>query len=128
MSADAYRRLTVRTILYGACLLCLGIWLAANGARMPAMAVAALLPVLGIALLSATIRRLHDRDRSAGWLIVWGVVQALGFTPLEALAETRPALVVALLLGMLGFSAWFVVETLLRGGDPGPNRFGPPSG
>lgn len=126
MSARAYRHLTVRTILYGAGLLCLGIWLAALGARAPALVVVAALPVLGLVMLAATARRLHDRGRSAGWLVAWGVVQALGFAPLERWVDTEPALVTVILLAMLGFSAWFVVETLLRAGSPRPNRFGPP--
>jgi uncharacterized membrane protein YhaH (DUF805 family) len=127
ISSQAYRRFTVRAILYGAGLLCLGIWLAALGARMPAMIVALGLPVLGIVMLAATARRLHDRDRTAGWLMAWVGVQALGFAPLDRLADSEPVLVIALLLAMLGFSAWFVIETLLREGTPGPNRFGPPA-
>lgn len=127
MSARAYRHLTVRAILYGAGLLCLGIWLAALGARPLAIAVVASLPVLSLVILAATARRLHDRGRSAGWLAAWVGVQALGFAPLERWADTEPALVIVLMLAMLGFSAWFVIETLLRAGNPDSNRFGPPS-
>ncbi|SFG97074.1 DUF805 domain-containing protein [Methylobacterium gossipiicola] len=126
MSARAYRAFVVRGLLYGAGLLCLAIWLAASSARGPAIAVVTALPILGLVVLAATARRLHDRDRSAGWLVAWGFVQALGFAPLERWVDTRPILVLNALLAMLGFSAWFVVETLLRAGTPGPNRFGPP--
>lgn len=129
MSARAYRSFTVRMILYGAGLLCLGISLAALGARAPAVGVVAILPVLGLVMLAVTARRLHDRGRSAGWLVAWCVVQALGFAPLDRWVDAEPALVLVVMLAILGFSAWFVVETLLRAGNSGRNRFGPaPSG
>jgi len=125
MSASAYRRFLVRTVLWSAVLFCLGIWLGSLGARWLALlAMAGILPV-GVASLAATARRLHDRDRSAGWLAAWVTVQALGFAPLERYAETEPALVVVAVLAMLGFSVWFFLETVLRGGTPGRNRFGP---
>ncbi|KQU00017.1 hypothetical protein ASG60_19735 [Methylobacterium sp. Leaf469] len=126
MSAGAYRRVFVRTILYGAGLLCFAIWLAGLGGRAAAILTAATLPVVGLAMLAATARRLHDRDRSAGWLVPWGLAQAVGFAPLDRMVDTAPLLVIALLLAMLGFSAWFIVETLMRRGSSGANRFGPP--
>jgi uncharacterized membrane protein YhaH (DUF805 family) len=127
MSAPTYRHFTVRAILYGAVLLCLAIWLAALGARASSIAVVAALGVLGLVALAATARRLHDRGRSAGWLVAWGVVQALGFAPLDRWADTEPALVLVVLMAMVGFSAWFVIETLLRAGESRSNRFGPSS-
>ena len=124
MSVAAYRRFVVRTILTGAVLLCLAIWLAALGARWPAILTVAALPAIGLMALAATARRLHDRDRSAGWLAVWVLAQALGFAPLDRFVETDPLPVIGLLLAMLAYSVWFFLETVLRRGTPGPNRFG----
>ncbi|WP_244031231.1 DUF805 domain-containing protein [Methylobacterium sp. J-090] len=124
MSAGAYRRFIVRTILSGAVLLCLGIWLGSLGARWAAILTIAALPAVGLVALAATARRLHDRDRSAGWLAVWVLAQALGFAPLDRFVDTQPLPVIGLLLAMLGYSVWFFLETVLRRGTPGPNRFG----
>lgn len=125
LSAAAYRRMVVRALLAAVCLLCLSIWLGALGFRAGAIAIFA--GNLGVVLhvLAATARRLHDRDRSAAWLAVYGLVDAASFAPIEDAAEHYPLAVIAAVATIFGFSAWFFVETLLRAGVPGPNRFGP---
>lgn len=71
------------------------------------------------------MRRLHDRDRTGWWLAPYGLVEALSLLPLERYVESDPGPILAIVLAMLGFSLWFVIETMVRPGLPGPNRFGP---
>ena len=100
----------------------------------------ALLPMT----LSVSVRRLHDRGRSARLLLAFLATSALllgalAFTALNLvvpplvtdpsavfLAFARGALLLELLaLLWLALLAWLVVS-LSRPGDPGPNRYGPP--
>ncbi|MBY0256081.1 DUF805 domain-containing protein [Methylobacterium sp.] len=125
LSAPAYRHRVIRLLLAFFGLLCAAIWLAGLGLRWPALLVfGAQVPLAGAAL-AQTARRLHDRDRTGWWLAPYGVVEALGVLPLERWVDRYPGAVIGLVLAMLGFSAWFLIETLLRPGTPGPNRFGP---
>ncbi len=80
-----------------------------------------------VAALANGARRLHDRGKSAWWLLVFsGVPMLLGV--LRALVELSspdaegPAGVVALV--SLGFSIWALVELGILKGVAGPNRFG----
>ena len=106
--------------------------LLAATATVPVTAIDPTLPTIllwsGIVLLvwivlAAAVRRLHDRDRSGWWLLLfvaapWALV-GLGTIdrhgPGEALADA-----VALVL-----AAWGVVELVVRAGTVGPNRHGP---
>ena len=71
-------------------------------------------------------KRLHDRDRSAWWLVA----------PATLLASTAVALLwgasgpvsvvcAAIALIMFPITLWLMVEAGFRAGTPGPNRFGP---
>ncbi|KQP42880.1 hypothetical protein ASF49_03410 [Methylobacterium sp. Leaf104] len=125
LAAPAYRQRLIRTLLLGFGLLCLGIWLASLGLRWAGfLAVAGILPVLA-ALAIQTIRRLHDRNRSGLWLAAYAVAEAVSVLPLERAVDTHPLPVIALVLAMLGFLVWFFVETVVRSGSPGANRYGP---
>jgi uncharacterized membrane protein YhaH (DUF805 family) len=125
LAAPAYRHLLIRTLLLSFGLLCLGIWLASLGLRWPGfLAVAAILPVMG-AFAIQTIRRLHDRNRSGGWLGLYVLAETVGVLPLERIVDAHPLPVIALVLAMLGFFVWFFVETVFRAGNPEPNRYGP---
>ena len=80
-----------------------------------------------VAALANGARRLHDRGKSAWWLLVFaGVPMLLG--AVRALVEISspgadgPAGVVALI--SLGFSIWALVELGIMKGVVGPNRFG----
>ncbi|KQP09219.1 DUF805 domain-containing protein [Methylobacterium sp. Leaf93] len=76
-------------------------------------------------LVAATIRRLHDRQRTGWWMLPDIVVTLAGFAPTETFAEAYPLPVIAATLAMTGFNLWFFVETICRRGTPGPNRYGP---
>ena len=88
---------------------------------------------VGIAI-AAAVRRLHDRGRSAAWLIPfmvipWGlnswcayVVQSWTLAQdSAAVLSALAAVIVSLLLNL-----WSFVEIGLLRGQAGPNRFGPP--
>jgi uncharacterized membrane protein YhaH (DUF805 family) len=86
-----------------------------------------LLPIF-VAALANGARRLHDRGKSAWWLIVFAGIPAL----LSALRELMtlgggadaegPAALLALI--SLPFSIWALVELGFLKGVAGPNRFG----
>jgi len=125
LAAPAYRHWLIRTLLLGFGLLCLGIWLASLGLRWAGfLAVAGILPVMAATAIQ-TIRRLHDRDRSGGWLGLYVLAETVSVLPLERAVDAHPLPVIALVLAMLGFFVWFFVETVFRTGSPGANRYGP---
>ena len=126
LSRRAYGRLFVRLTLLSVGLLCLAIWVAAQGFRDAALAVAACAALVWVASFALAVRRLHDRGRTGWWLAVYLVLAALSLLPLERAADAHPVLVTAYALGSLGFSLWFLIETLGRRGRPGLNRFGLP--
>ena len=69
------------------------------------------------------IKRLHDRDQSGWWILLFYFGPAVA----SAIAQNSDSGAVALLLGLvsLGISIWaFVVLGCLRG-TRGPNRYGP---
>lgn len=81
--------------------------------------------------IAVTLKRLHDRGKGAGWLIL------MWLEPNVAIYVTyywlgyivRPPHAPAwlqLVAGALGiFSFWAFLELYVRRGDPAPNRFGP---
>jgi uncharacterized membrane protein YhaH (DUF805 family) len=92
---------------------------------------------LGMALVASVgvaARRLHDRGRSVGWLIVFSLApfglgafsiwlsEGAAFIELGWAAPTA----LAASLMSLALSIWGFVEIGLLRGTPGPNRFGPP--
>ena len=87
------------------------------------------LPVLAGILLAAianSARRLHDRNKSAWWLILFAIVPA--FFSLFAAAGpaaggTKEATDFIELLGA-PFSIWGLVEMGFLKGSPGPNKYG----
>jgi uncharacterized membrane protein YhaH (DUF805 family) len=71
--------------------------------------------------LAVGAKRLHDRDRSAWWLVLF----YLGPGFLQALGEAMGEIGVILLVVSVGISIWALVELGFLRGTPGPNRFGP---
>jgi len=73
-------------------------------------------------LASATLRRLHDRNRG-GW---WMAPLLIGPALLNGLAERVDHGVLAGVLGGIGFGlgVWGFLELLVLRGTAGPNRFG----
>ena len=90
--------------------------------------------LMGIAffwsMLAITVKRLHDRNKSAWWLLFFysapiAIIAAsatLGVIPKEGSAP--PAFGVALLV-LSAINLWYFVELFVLRGTEGPNRFGP---
>lgn len=98
---------------------------AGNAAVIPLLLV---LPVLAVNL-AVYVRRLHDRDKSAWWLLVfWAApVFFLGLTEwlTDQTGEGGPA-ALATIMAALVLELWALVEIGFLRGTPGENRFGPP--
>jgi uncharacterized membrane protein YhaH (DUF805 family) len=86
-----------------------------------AFAFAALFPCFW-AGLAINAKRLHDRDKSTWWLLLFILVPTI----LDLLAERSSGLP-ALLLRLISLliAIWLFAETCLLAGNPGPNRYGP---
>ena len=125
LTARAFRHRLVRLLLAFFGLLCAAIWFASLGLRgLAILTIAGILPV-ALSALAQTNRRLHDRDRSGWWLGLYLLLEGIATLPLEQGIETHPVPVILLVAALLGYFAWFCVETLLRPGTTGPNRYGP---
>jgi len=76
-----------------------------------------------VSAVAVSVRRLHDRNKSAWWLIPMGVVppvlQAVG-----SLNSLDSALAVTLMVVSVALSLWALVELGFMPGTTGPNRFG----
>lgn len=104
-----------------------------GGPRWLSALVFAPMAVAGIASIGVVARRLHDRGRGVGWLLVfipvpWGLA-ALSIWLAEGpvfigQAWAPPISLAASLLSLL-FNLWGFIEIGLLRGHPGPNRFGP---
>ena len=109
------------------------LWIATIFVAMGAgnVAVIPLLLVLPVLLvnLAVCVRRLHDRNKSAWWLLpFWiGPLILLGLTQwlTDQTGEGGAAAMAALLVA-LALDIWALVEIGFLRGTPGDNRFGPP--
>jgi uncharacterized membrane protein YhaH (DUF805 family) len=78
------------------------------------------IPLLWIAFALGA-KRLHDRDKSAWWLLVFYVLPSI----LSNLADSASGVGILLLLAGAALSIWALVELGCLRGTVGPNRFGP---
>jgi uncharacterized membrane protein YhaH (DUF805 family) len=78
------------------------------------------IPILWIGL-AISAKRLHDRNKSAWWLVLFYLVPAI----LQGLSEHLG--MVGLVLSLIGFaiSIWALVEIGFLRGTVGPNQYGP---
>lgn len=103
------------------------IFLAMGAGDIAAIPLLLLLPVL-VAALAVNVRRLHDRDKSAWWLVAFWAAPALCFAAASGLTEqTGDGGTPALAAGLAGlvFELWALVEIGFLSGSKGANRFGP---
>ncbi|MGH6966919.1 MAG: DUF805 domain-containing protein [Phenylobacterium sp.] len=81
-----------------------------------------------VAAFANGVRRLHDRNKSAWWLLLFYVVPVTLGLPFRVMPDGSPDDVqaAAALLAVLGlpFSIWGLVELGFLKGTAGPNRFG----
>ena len=86
------------------------------------------IPVLAAAIL-VIIRRMHDRDRSGWWALLFiGAplsLSGLADTLVQMRTPATSLAALALLLPALGFDLWALLEFGFLRGTRGPNRFGP---
>lgn len=90
--------------------------------------VAPVIVAVTIAAISITARRLHDRDKSAWWIIVFYIIPS-GLAGLaQWVSGPEPGLnAPGAAIQLVGFmtSIWAFVELGFLKGTNGPNRYGP---
>lgn len=97
-------------------------WIAQE--RRIAVAVVALLLVPFVSLVAVGARRLHDRDKSAWWLVVFYAAPLLMRTAAQ-LNDLDAAVMVWLMAGSGVLTIWGIIELGCRPGSARENRFGP---
>lgn len=75
---------------------------------------------------AVTIKRLHDRDRSALWYLIYGIAPP-GLFIAATYFYTTGSFVLATIPYVLSFVGlfWVIIELGCLRGTAGPNRFGP---
>jgi uncharacterized membrane protein YhaH (DUF805 family) len=95
------------------------------GALMFTFALAACL--VGTALI--LVRRMHDRNRSAWWVVVFAAgpigLLSVGETLLETRTSSNALLALPITIAGLGLCIWSWLEFGILRGTRGPNRYGP---
>ena len=82
--------------------------------------VLAYIPLLWIGL-AISAKRLHDRNKSAWWLLLFYLVPAI----LQGIGEQIGTAGIILTLAGFGISIWALVEIGFLRGTVGPNQYGP---
>jgi uncharacterized membrane protein YhaH (DUF805 family) len=72
--------------------------------------------------LAASVKRLHDRDKSGWWMVPFFVVPGLYFQFADRLGGSLPAILLCVVVSIL--SVWGAIEMYLLRGSPWTNRFG----
>jgi uncharacterized membrane protein YhaH (DUF805 family) len=112
--------------------------LAAGGAFLSAVMIftCILFLVILFAGVALTVKRLHDRDKNALWLLVFWLIPfmiesvvlvnevSLMHGNPDAMPMTTPAMIVLRLLAF-AIAVWAFVELYCLPGTAGPNRYGP---
>ena len=75
--------------------------------------------------LATAARRLHDRDKSAWWLLLLYVPVFFLAAFAEIASQSSPVAGAGFNALTLPFSIWALVELGMLKGTSGPNRFGP---
>ena len=73
--------------------------------------------------VAASIKRLHDRDKSAWWMVPFFLVPGLFNQFDDRLGDSYPVLFLSLIVSAVWL--WGVIEIYFLRGTKGPNRFGP---
>jgi uncharacterized membrane protein YhaH (DUF805 family) len=79
-----------------------------------------LVPLIWIGTALA-VRRLHDRNKSAWWLIIFYVLPGI----MESIGRAAGDAEIAFSIASLGLSIWALVELGFLRGTIGPNHYGP---
>jgi uncharacterized membrane protein YhaH (DUF805 family) len=84
--------------------------------------------VLFVSQVAITVKRLHDRDKSAWWVLLFSVLPGVIFVISSASMDpyafdySGPSPILSLIAA--GFALWGLVEVGFLRGTPGPNRYG----
>ncbi len=88
-----------------------------------------------VSCLAVCIRRLHDRDKSAWWMVPYGIVApALEVLAMGSAVYSGPTIAlytvqtIGLLVASVALWLWALVDLGVMPGTAGPNRFGPAPG
>lgn len=108
------------------------IFIAMGAGEIAVIPMLLVIPLL-IASAAVSVRRLHDRNKSAWWLLVFWIVPLAGLVVAQLLTEKTGEGGLAAELALwasLASQLWALVELGFRRGSPSANRFGspPPSG
>lgn len=84
-----------------------------------------ILPLV-VASIATGVRRLHDRNRSGWWLLVYWLAPTLASAWAETVPEASSAFLAAAGLSLAGLlvTLWSLVELGFLKGATGPNRYG----
>jgi uncharacterized membrane protein YhaH (DUF805 family) len=75
---------------------------------------------------AVTVKRLHDRDKSAAWYLLYGIAPpSLFVAAIYVYSQGALALTWVLLALSIAGLLWVLVELGLLRGTDGPNRYGP---
>jgi uncharacterized membrane protein YhaH (DUF805 family) len=86
----------------------------------PLPAIAAFIPLAWIGL-AVSAKRLHDRDKSAWWLLLFWFLPSV----LERMGDRIEGIGIVFVLASFALSIWGLVEMGFLRGIAGPNRYGP---
>ena len=112
--------------LGGAIVICLTVPATLVGGRLGIIPFLLIVPLL-MATVCVAIRRLHDRNRHAWWLVLFGLgpFSLAGVAAPLAVSEKTVLFALVISLAGIGIAIWGWVELGVRRGTLGENRFGP---
>ncbi len=94
------------------------------GAFIPFFAIGVPMLVIGAWIFAAmVIKRLHDRNKSGWWIVLFFIVPPFVQNAGDRLGDSNVAYIFGLIA--FGLTVWAFVETYCLKGTPGTNRFGP---
>jgi uncharacterized membrane protein YhaH (DUF805 family) len=123
LSRLGYWRLWLKITIAGAIVWCLGLFAILAFGPAGGVLLVLMIPYF-IATAAIVVRRLHDRNRSGFWAIVFLFCPGLAAELAGKYLSGAPILQLVLLLAASGVAIWGVVEIAFRRGTPGPNSFG----
>jgi uncharacterized membrane protein YhaH (DUF805 family) len=88
---------------------------------LPTILMAALFIIVSISGLAVGAKRLHDRDKTAWWILLYYFGPAI----LQGLADYAGSLRLAFIIAAFVLSLWALIDLGFLRGTAGPNRFGP---